>query len=291
MERTPAAPVRGLPRTVLIALVACIAGCAALPGPTARIAPAAPPPHFALDADACHAEVVPSDRPGSDGIDPRSIELFNWNVRKGGHADWSDDLRALARDADLLTLQEAPLINDGWHGQSADDHHAFAPGFESRRTPTGVLTISEATPFVQCNLRAREPWLRTDKATVITEYALAGMAETLMVINIHAVNFTFGLGAFEAQMAAASDVIARHHGPVIFVGDFNTWRQARLDLLGALVESHGLESVDFGRDTRKRMFGKPLDHVYVRGLNVHEATTFEIDSSDHNPMRVWLSAI
>ena len=291
MERTPAVPVRAVPRAIVTVLVACIAGCAALPGPTARIAPDAPLSHFALDADACHIDMMPVDPLDLGGIDPRSIELFNWNVRKGGHADWSDHLRELASNADLLTLQEAPLINDGWHGQSADDHHAFAPGFESRRTPTGVLTISEATPFAQCNLQAREPWLRTDKATVITEYALAGMNETLMVINIHAVNFTFGLGAFEAQMTAASGVIARHQGPVIFVGDFNTWRQGRLDLLGALVESHGLEPVDFGRDTRKRIFGKPLDHVYVRGLDVLAADTFDTDSSDHNPMRVWLSAI
>jgi endonuclease/exonuclease/phosphatase (EEP) superfamily protein YafD len=48
--------------------------------------------------------------------------------------------------------------------------------------------------------------------------------------------------------------------------------------------------VEFDDDERKRVFGKPLDHVYVRGLDVRSATTHAIDTSDHNPMRVWLSA-
>ena len=154
-----------------------------------------------------------------------------------------------------------------------------------------MLTISNVAPFAQCNLSAREPWLRTDKATVITEYALDGLSETLLVVNVHAVNFTFGLGAFEAQIGAAADVIGRHRGPVIFTGDFNTWRQGRLALVSALVAENGLRPVDFERDARKRFLGKPLDHVYVRGLDVEAAVTWDTETSDHNPMGVWLSAI
>ena len=64
------------------------------------------------------------------------------------------------------------------------------------------MTVSTAVPLVQCNLSAREPLLRTPKATLVTEYALAGRQDTLLVINIHAVNFTLGLGAFEAQLGS-----------------------------------------------------------------------------------------
>jgi endonuclease/exonuclease/phosphatase (EEP) superfamily protein YafD len=56
-----------------------------------------------------------------------------------------------------------------------------------------------------------------------------------------------------------------------------------------LVGSYGLAAVEFEKDDRKRVFGKPLDHVYVRGLDVVAAETRETASSDHNPMRVWLS--
>ena len=154
-----------------------------------------------------------------------------------------------------------------------------------------MLTISDAAPLVQCNLQALEPVLRTPKATLVTEYALAGRDENLLVVNMHVVNFTMGLAAFQAQLSDASDVVAQHRGPVILTGDFNTWRQARLDLLGSIIDAHGLEAVDFPDDARKRFLGKPLDHVYVRGLDVVSATTYETDTSDHNPMRVWLSAI
>ena len=40
----------------------------------------------------------------------------------------------------------------------------------------------------------------------------------------------------------------------------------------------------------KYLLGKPLDHVYVRGLKVIDATTIATQASDHNPMQVWLSA-
>ena len=46
--------------------------------------------------------------------------------------------------------------------------------------------------------------------------------------------------------------------------------------------------LDYDEDHRKLAFGKPLDHIYVRGLQVIDATTFRVDSSDHNPMLVRL---
>ncbi len=270
----------------LLATAALVAGCAALPAAKARLEPDAPLNLLAAGADLCRTGPMRASAPA---LDPEAFELFNWNVRKGSNADWSYDMQLLAREADVLTLQEAPLVNDGWQGHAAEQFHSFAPGFRSLSTPTGVLTISDVQPIVQCNLRAREPLLRTAKATVVTEYALDGYDATLLVVNIHAVNFTLGLGAFEAQIGEAADILDRHHGPVIFTGDFNTWRQGRVDLVELLVDRHGLMPVEFDDDQRKRVFGKALDHVYVRGLDVLSATTYETETSDHNPMRVWLS--
>lgn len=284
-------PRRLLVRGKVAALAALIAGCAALPVDSVRIAPDAPLVRLAEGGDACRTSSAPVDVAPRAALDPRLITLVNWNVQKGGHGEWGEQLGALAEGADVLTLQEAPIVNDGWRGHDAARFHAFAPGFETRRTPTGVLTISDSAPLVQCNLQAREPWLRTPKATLVTEYALAGRSESLLVVNVHVVNFSLGLTAFESQLAEASGVVARHRGPVILTGDFNTWRQARLDRLGAILDAHGLAPVVFAADVRKRFLGRPLDHVYVRGLDVVSATSYATDTSDHNPMRVWLSAI
>jgi endonuclease/exonuclease/phosphatase (EEP) superfamily protein YafD len=49
-----------------------------------------------------------------------------------------------------------------------------------------------------------------------------------------------------------------------------------------------LITLAFDQDHRKRVFGQPLDHIYVRGLEVIEATTREVKSSDHNPMSARL---
>ena len=267
-----------------------VPGCGNLPPLMAAVEPVQPVHALAHDADACGTGIERVGKRAKHALDPHDIELLNWNIQKGGKDDWGLELRELGTHADVLTLQEAPLVNPGWKEQVIESFHAFAPGFETSVTPTGVMTVSTAIPLVQCNLSSLEPWLRTPKATLVTEYALDGRSETLLVVNVHAVNFTWGLGAFEAQLDGASRVLARHNGPVIFAGDFNTWRQSRLAHLESIVGEHGLAVVDFPEDVRKRVFGYPLDHVYVRGLEVVDAETQETRSSDHNPMRVWLSA-
>lgn len=267
---------------------ALLAGCAALPPASTRLEPDRPIAGLTHAGADCRTGTA--DAADAAAIDPRAITLVNWNVEKGGHDAWAEQRDALAAGADVVLLQEAPLVSDGWRSADDDAFHAFAPGYETRRTPTGVLTISDAPPLVQCNLSAREPWLRSSKATAVTEYALRGRDDTLLVINIHAVNFTFGLGAFDRQLRAASGIIARHRGPVVFAGDFNTWRRSRLARLERLLGPLGLEAVAFAVDNRKRFLGQALDHVYVRGFDVVAATSYETNTSDHNPMRVWLSA-
>jgi endonuclease/exonuclease/phosphatase (EEP) superfamily protein YafD len=244
---------------------------------------------LAQGVDACEIGPPPSGRHADTELNPNAIELLNWNIQKGQDPDWGDKLYALGRSANIITLQEAPLVNPGWEDHVADQFHAFAPGVETRQSPTGVMTASTAVPLVQCNLSSREPLLLTPKATIVTEYALAGRDETLLVINIHAVNFSLGMRAFVEQLGIAAAVLERHAGPVIFSGDFNTWRQARFDFVQEMIAAHGLTAVAFEIDERKRAFGIALDHVYIRGLKVNAAETYDTDTSDHNPMRVWLS--
>ncbi|MEL6446547.1 MAG: endonuclease/exonuclease/phosphatase family protein [Pseudomonadota bacterium] len=274
----------------LAATVMLASGCATVTTPTPQIAVHAPTALMANASSACRTGWAAAPETRDAALDPDRIALVNWNIKKGSHSDWRDQLEMLTAGADLVTLQEAPLASAGWRDLESDLYHAFAPGWMSRNTPTGVMTLSDAAHLVQCNMQAREPWLRSPKATLATEYALIDRAETLLVVNVHVVNFSLGLAAFDRQLEQVRTVVAQHEGPVILTGDFNTWRRARLDRVQALVDAHDLEAVPFRTDVRKRFLGNPLDHVYVRGLDVIDATTIDTRASDHNPMRVWLSA-
>ena len=87
-----------------------------------------------------------------------------------------------------------------------------------------------------------------------------------MIVNIHSVNFTFGLSDFSNQLTPILKRIDAHSGPVILGGDFNTWRTERLEALGDLLARRGLRAVNFERDERLHVFGYPLDHIFYRDL-------------------------
>ena len=57
----------------------------------------------------------------------------------------------------------------------------------------------------------------------------------------------------------------RHHaGPIILVGDFNTWEKGRVRILEALARSIKLTHIRFPPGI-KAVRGHELDRVYVRG--------------------------
>ncbi len=240
------------------------------------------------DAHECSQQLVASDRATGGELDSESIRLVNWNIQKGGDPRWTTDLTKLEGNPDLIILQEAPLKSDAWDFLSSDQHHSFSPGYRTRHSLTGVMTVSNVKPLTQCNLVSVEPWIRSPKASLITEYGLSNSDETLLVVNIHAVNFTFGMHDFHKQFKQTFSVLNDHAGPILVSGDFNTWNWRRTDVLEELTDALGLEMLGYDEDHRKRFMGQALDHIYVRGLEVLEATTLQADSSDHNPMSVLL---
>jgi len=46
-------------------------------------------------------------------------------------------------------------------------------------------------------------------------------------VNIHSINFSFGVNHMQKQLRQAAIVIEHHDGPVLLSGDFNTWRGRR----------------------------------------------------------------
>ena len=237
---------------------------------------------------ACSSQLVGSSVSAHGQIDSGDIRMVNWNIQKGGDPEWTNDLMAFPGDPDLMVLQEVPATSVAWETLTADQYHSFSPGYRTRQSMTGVMTVSTAKPLTQCNLVSVEPWLRSPKATVITEYGLSNTSQTLLVANIHVVNFTFGIHDFEKQIQQALSVLNNHAGPILLSGDFNTWHRRRSNILTEMTNRLGLQVLDYDEDHRKRFLGNPLDHIYVRGLEVLEATTLEVESSDHSPMSVRL---
>ena len=269
----------------LLTLTACASPPAAVSG-AASLGLAAV--GIQTEPESCAAQLGSSRRSQHDELDSSDIRMVNWNIHRGSDPAWTADLATMTGELDLMIFQEASLNSNAWCVVASDQYRSFAPGYRTKRSVTGVMTVSAAQPLTQCNLVSLEPWLRSRKATLITEYGLTGTDQTLLVVNTHAVNFTFGVRVFQEQIRQLQSVMSEHPGPILLSGDFNTWRGRRSEILHEAAKSLGLAMLDYDEDHRKRAFGQPLDHIYVRGLQVIDATTRRVGSSDHNPMSVRL---
>ncbi|MDG2136157.1 MAG: endonuclease/exonuclease/phosphatase family protein [Luminiphilus sp.] len=212
------------------------------------------------------------------------FSLLNWNVEKAQNTNLITEFAEFARHSDLIFLQEAVPIRKAETVIEQSLFAAFVRGYVQNEIETGVLTLARASHLVHCHLLATEPWLRTPKATSITLYPLSNSNDTLLTVNLHAINFSFGIKAYSAQLDAAAKLIRLHQGPVIFGGDLNTWSKRRQHALDQLADELALIPVRFSPDHRTRRFGNPLDHLYVRGLTWQSAETRAVSTSDHNPL-------
>lgn len=221
-------------------------------------------------------------------LDGEAIQLLNWNMAKGRHRGWKHDLAHLGHQADLLLIQEAQLEYD--IPRLLGDHYcwSFAPGFSRPGYNTGVMSLCRAETLNPSAHSHQEPWTRLPKAALITEYRLRGLSDTLLVLNIHGINFTAGTKRFEQQLRSLGNELLRHHGPIVFSGDFNTWRRKRLHIVERLLHALDMQPIEFAVDHRKQVFGCALDHIFVRGLMPSHAKVQRVYSSDHNPLLTTL---
>ncbi len=241
------------------------------------------------DVTSCRDSLSSPKDAGKASLDATNIRLVNWNIRKQLDPESDLDLRYLSNEKDLVLLQEASLRAATINAVDATKHWSFAPGYRTPGAVSGVLTLSSIAPLTQCSFATPEPVLRSPKATSVTEYGLTSTEQTLVVVNIHAVNFSTGLKAFRSQFEQVSRALRDHRGPVIFSGDLNTWRKKRMRIVEDFAASLGLESIRFGDDHRVKMFGNVLDHIYTRGLSTVYTSTEAVRTSDHNPMLATFS--
>jgi endonuclease/exonuclease/phosphatase (EEP) superfamily protein YafD len=245
--------------------------------------PAADLAHIAIAANA-QRSFIPRGSP---------LRITVWNTFKGRRERYYDVLAAQTQYADLILLQEF------WHDPAVEAAHQLlfterdahmAISFYTRpnqKAPTGVCTIS-AIRACQTNLvlsRFREPVTRTPKAAICSYYPIdspdCSREEGLLVLNSHGINFRLRR-PFLDQMLQFEAQLQRHRGPIILVGDFNTWEYGRVRILDAVARRLGLRHVRF--PTGIKAIGQhELDRVYVRGGAVEEQRVIvDKAASDHS---------
>ena len=225
----------------------------------------------------------------ADALDHRPFRIVIWNIHKEGDRGWQDDLAAFAAANDVMLLQETvldPVLRS--IVDTAGLRWVMASSFLYDDNDVGVLTATRIAPIASCTQRVVEPLLRIPKSAVISWLRIAGRQETLAVVNVHAINFDLFIDAYRAQMEALANTLSAHQGPIVFAGDFNTWSDARDRVLGEVAVRLGMTEIELSVDKRAAFFGRHVDHVLVRGLEIVDAIAIPVTSSDHNPIQATL---
>ena len=220
-------------------------------------------------------------------LNSRSFRVLNWNSHKGSNKKWQKDFERLTSHSDLVILQEGYLTSDLQELLNKKQYNwDIARAFSYKDIYAGVLTGSRVKPDFLCSFRVPEPLSGIPKTVLITRYPLSGTDKSLLVANIHMVNFTLEISAYRTQLKKMAEVVSQHRGPLIISGDFNSWSLARLRILTDITQELGVRAVTFETDHMVTFMGQHLDHIFYRQLVPLEAFTEKVTTSDHNPMLV-----
>ncbi|WP_022942986.1 endonuclease/exonuclease/phosphatase family protein [Psychromonas hadalis] len=216
--------------------------------------------------------------------------LLNWNIYKQQKKNWQNSLKAWAKNADFITLQEAKLSPELISFSKKNNlFYLQNYAFKHNNSIFGVNTLSKITPFLVCGSAYSEPWILVPKTGLASYYAIKNSEDSLLIINLHGVNFTFSERPLIKQLKPYLALIKTHQGPIIFSGDFNTWSEIRLIAVEQSLIKAGFSEALFDDDQRLHIFGLPLDHIYFRGLKVIKAESLTTDASDHSPQVVMFA--
>ncbi|HEY7866256.1 MAG TPA: endonuclease/exonuclease/phosphatase family protein [Psychromonas sp.] len=213
--------------------------------------------------------------------------LLNWNVFKQQNTNWQQALQKWGEKSDILTLQEIKYSPALINFSEINSFFYFQNNaFQYQDVIYGVNTLSRVAPSYVCGTRYSEPWTIIPKTGLATVYPLDNHPDSLLVINLHGVNFTFTAAPLMEQIQPYLTLIKSHAGPVVFSGDFNTWSAPRLEQVAQRLQQAGFQEALFDKDQRTTIFGQALDHIYYRGLRVVNSESLVTKTSDHNPLMV-----
>lgn len=209
------------------------------------------------------------------------FHLITWNVHKGQDTGWQEDLERLSKRADFVLLQEATQHQN----LSTFSTALFVSSFSFNELLSGVKTFTKTQPEWYCGGGVAEPIIQIPKVASVMNLPLE-KGNSLLLINVHLINFEWGISAYQAQLEQLFSFVENHQGPIIISGDFNAWNERRLNLVNNLMQKYGLDAVTLSQDERLRFLGYPLDYIFTRGVKVLSATSEVVTSSDHNPLLV-----
>lgn len=201
------------------------------------------------------------------------------------------EFRELIERADIALLQEAigkPDFINNLIFSRPDYCWTLANAFTSKGFSTGVATGSNVRQLQNKALLSpvTEPITNSHKSILLTEYPLQNSRQTLLVLNIHAINFV-STGSFKKHIDQARDVLKSHRGPIVMAGDFNTWNAPRMQYLLKVAQELRLAKVPVMNGSPKIL---KLDHVFTRGLTILSAEELsQYRSSDHSPLALELA--
>jgi len=278
---------RGLALVVALALSAC----ASVPGDERLLTQQGDGSVLAV-AQPCGPERALRPEAVKVGLQPfgsPTLRIVSWNLHKAADDGWDADLARFAADHDLVLLQEAVMSEAVRKVLERAGHDwQMAGAFAWKGEERGVMVAARVGVVDSCTLRAFEPLLPLPKSALVVRFRLSA-GVTVAVANLHGINFTLGLDRFREQLEAVAAELARHQGPAILAGDFNTWSEARHEVLADVAAKLGLVSVLIDEpDARRRTLGRHLDHFFFRGFRLVRASAPVVSSSDHNPILVEL---
>ena len=207
------------------------------------------------------------------------FHLITWNVHKGQDKGWQEDLARLSKQADFVLLQEATQHQN----LSTFSTALFVSSFSFKDLLSGVKTFTKTQPEWYCGGGVAEPLVQIPKVASVMSFPLE-KGDSLLLINVHLINFEWGISAYQTQLEQLFSFVENHQGPIIISGDFNAWNERRLNLANNLMQKYGLDAVTLSQDERVRFLGYPLDYIFTRGVKVVSATSEVVTSSDHNPL-------
>lgn len=215
------------------------------------------------------------------------LEVLVWNIYKQNRPNWQSELTQYTQSSQLVLLQEASLTPEFIRWIKDTGLVALhVDAFKAFNVPAGVSTLSHSAPLFSCAYTEKEPWIRLPKSGLYSLYPLSN-GQKLAVVNLHAINFTYGTKDYFEQIKALIGRLHDHDGPVIIAGDFNSWSAARLKALKKNLHKINVEEAQFAPDNRKLFINVfPLDHLFYRGLTLESAKAPVTTASDHNPLIV-----